>query len=79
MGKVYTKTVLTQRTRGEHGVNLFLLLIQIYVSLERPSAYAAGLVLRRFAMRKASPNITSENKSNVAIAEESGKVAVIPG
>jgi hypothetical protein len=40
---------------------------------------AAAVVLRRLAIRNAKPNITSENKSKVAIAEESGNVAVIPG
>jgi hypothetical protein len=41
--------------------------------------HAAGLVLRRFAIRNASPNITSENKSNVAIAEGKGNCVSIPG
>jgi hypothetical protein len=40
---------------------------------------AAGLVVRRFAIRNASPNITSENRSNVAIADGNGKVVSIPG
>ncbi len=43
------------------------------------SDHAAGLVVRRLAIRNASPNITSENRSNVAIAEGRGKVASIPG
>ena len=34
--------------------------------------HAAGLVVRRFAIRNANPNITSENRSNVAIAEGKG-------
>jgi hypothetical protein len=34
---------------------------------------AAGLVVRRFAIRNASPNMTSENRSSVAMAEGRGK------
>jgi len=34
--------------------------------------HAAGLVVRRFAIRNANPNMTSENKSNVAIADGKG-------
>ncbi len=41
--------------------------------------HAAGLVVRRLAIKNASPNITRENRSKVAIAEGSGKVASIPG
>ena len=41
--------------------------------------HAAGLLVRRFAIRNASPNITSENKSKVAIAEGSGNCVSIPG
>ena len=40
---------------------------------------AAGLLVRRLAIRNASPNITRENNSNVAMAEGSGKVASMPG
>jgi hypothetical protein len=40
---------------------------------------AAGLVVRRLAIRNASPNITSENKSKVAIAEGNGNCVSIPG
>ena len=40
---------------------------------------AAGLVLRRLTIKKASPNMTSENSTNVAIEEESGKFVSIPG
>src|ERR1700728_4142934 len=40
---------------------------------------AAALVVRRLAIRKASPDITSENRSKVAIAEGRGKVASMPG
>src|SRR5580704_5842586 len=34
--------------------------------------HAAGLLVRRFAIMNASANITSENKSRVAMAEGSG-------
>src|ERR1051326_1037470 len=40
---------------------------------------AAGLVLRRLAMRNARPNITSENRSKVAIADDKGNSVVMPG
>jgi hypothetical protein len=40
---------------------------------------AAGLVVRRFAIRNASPNITNENRSSVAIAEGKGNGVSIPG
>lgn len=36
--------------------------------------HAAGLVVRRFAISRASPNITNENRISVAIADESGKL-----
>jgi len=34
--------------------------------------HAAGLVVRRFAIRNANPNITNVNRSNVAIADGKG-------
>ena len=44
---------------------------------------AAGLIredrVRRFAINNAKPNMTSENRSSVAIAEGSGNVASAPG
>ncbi len=40
---------------------------------------AAGLVLRRFTIRNANPNMTNENRSRVATAEGSGNVVSAPG
>src|SRR5580692_6957273 len=41
--------------------------------------HAAGLVVRRFAIKNARANITSENRSSVAMADGRGKVALMPG
>jgi hypothetical protein len=38
------------------------------------SDHAAGLVVRRLAISNASANMTRENRSKVAIADESGNV-----
>ncbi len=40
---------------------------------------AAGLVVRRFAINSASPNMTSENKTRVAIADGNGNDVSTPG
>ena len=45
---------------------------------DRLRDHAAGLLVRRFAIRNASPNITSENRSKVAIAEGRGNCVSIP-
>src|ERR1700720_3704500 len=41
--------------------------------------HAAGLVLLRFAISRANPNMISENKASVAIADASGKMVSAPG
>ena len=41
--------------------------------------HAAGLVLRRFAMSSANPNITSENRISVAMEEGSANEVSTPG
>src|SRR5512141_253581 len=41
--------------------------------------HAAGLVLRRFAISNANPNITSENRTRVATEEDNANEVSTPG